>query len=176
VQERRLSSGNISAETVIRPATGEDTAALCRIYNHYVRETHVTFEETTLSSPEMAERVRATIAAGLPWLVAEQKGRISGFAFAIAWRTRAAYRYTVETAVYLEANVAGRGLGTALYGRLLEILRERGMHSAIGGIALPNDASVALHEKLGFEKVAHLREVGYKHKQWVDVGYWQLVL
>lgn len=173
MQDQSLSAK--ANQTVIRPATGEDAAALCRIYNHYVRETHVTFEESTLSSKTMADRVRETIAAGLPWLVAEQNGRVSGYAFAIAWRDRSAYRYTVESSVYLEANVAGRGLGTELYGELLDILRKRGMHSAIGGIALPNDASVALHEKLGFEKVAEFREVGYKQKRWVDVGYWQLI-
>lgn len=161
--------------TVIRPASGEDAPALCRIYNHYVQSTHVAFEESTLSSPLMADRVRATIAAGLPWLVAERGGRVAGYAFASAWRSRSAYRYTVESSVYLEANVAGRGLGTELYGELLDILGKRGMHSVIGGIALPNDASVALHEKLGFEKVAQFREVGYKRKQWVDVGYWQLI-
>lgn len=167
---------NHTDSTVIRPATGDDAASLCRIYNHYVSETHVAFEEYTLSPPLMADRVRATIAAGLPWLVAERDGRIAGFAFAAAWRSRSAYRYTVETSVYLEANVARRGLGTRLYGELLDILKKRGMHSAIGGIALPNDASVALHEKLGFEKVAQFREVGFKRKRWIDVGYWQLIL
>ena len=101
---------------------------------------------------------------------------VVGYAYAGPWRTRAAYRFAVETTVYLDRNRTGHGLGRALYGRLLADLRELGFRCAMGGIALPNDASVALHERMGFVKVAHFREVGFKFNRWIDVAYWQRAL
>jgi phosphinothricin acetyltransferase len=89
---------------------------------------------------------------------------------------RAAYRYSAETSVYVAQGQGGRGIGSALYKALLEELRTRGIHMAIGGIAQPNPASVALHESLGFEKVAHFKQVGRKFDRWIDVGYWELRL
>ncbi len=103
-------------------------------------------------------------------------GAVVGWAYATAWKARSAYRFSVETTVYVAASHQGRGIGAALYGALLGDLRGRELHSAVGGIALPNPASVALHEKLGFKKIAHFAEVGRKFDRWVDVGYWQLIL
>jgi phosphinothricin acetyltransferase len=109
--------------------------------------------------------------------VAEEEDSIVGYAYANPWKQqRTAYRFSVEITVYVKQGCVKRGVGSALYTRLFELLRERGIHSVIGGIAQPNDASIALHEKMGLSKVAHFREVGFKHGRWVDVGYWQLTL
>jgi phosphinothricin acetyltransferase len=157
----------------IRPATSTDAEAIAAIYNHYVRETTVTFEEQEVTAAEMASRLADVAAARLPWLVAEAADGVVGYGYATKWRVRAAYRYSVETSIYLAPAMTGRGIGRALYDPLLDVLRERSIHTAIGGIALPNAASIALHERLGFVKVAHLGEVGFKFGRWIDVGYWQ---
>jgi L-amino acid N-acyltransferase YncA len=132
---------------MIRPVRTSDAEAICRVYNHYVLHTIVSFEE---------------------------EGRLIGYAYATPWKTRRGYRYAVESSIYLEAPAGGKGYGSRLYGELLAELRRRPLHTAIGGIALPNGASVGLHEKLGFRKVAHFQQVGWKCGRWVDVGYWQL--
>jgi L-amino acid N-acyltransferase YncA len=160
----------------IRDARVDDAEAIASIYNHYVLTTSISFEETEVAAIDMAGRVADVQAGGLPWLVAEIDGVIAGYAYASKWRVRHAYRFSAETSVYLAHEAAGKGIGGALYRVLLERLRAGGYHLAIGGIALPNAASVALHEKMGFEKVAHFGEVGFKFGQWTDVGYWQLKL
>jgi phosphinothricin acetyltransferase len=162
--------------THTRPATPFDAARICAIYNHYVTTTTVSFEEQAVTEPEMAQRIADVGAAGLPWLVLEIDGALAGYAYATKWRVRPAYRHSVESSVYLDQAYVGRGLGRMLYGALLERLRERGLHVAIGGIALPNDASAGLHEALDFRKVAHFSEVGKKFGRWLDVGYWELKL
>ena len=159
----------------MRSCTTADAAAIATIYNSYVRDTVITFEETPVSAAEMGQRIADTTAR-FPWLVWDDGGAAVGWAYATAWKTRSAYRLSVETTVYVAASHHGRGIGAALYGALLEDLRSRKLHSAVGGIALPNPASVALHEKLGFKKIAHFAEVGRKFDRWVDVGYWQLIL
>jgi phosphinothricin acetyltransferase len=160
---------------MIRAATPDDAAAIVAIYNHYVATTVISFEERAVTPEEMAQRIR-DVTANLPWLVHEDAGRVTGYAYATRWRVRSAYRYAAETSVYLEAGQGGKGIGKALYRELLEQLRRREIHMAIGGIAQPNPASVALHEGLGFEKVAHFKQVGRKFDRWVDVGYWELQL
>jgi len=160
----------------IRPATEADAARICAIYNGYVAATTITFEETAVAADEMAQRLRDVHDAGLPWLVAAREGAILGYAYATKWRARPAYRHAVESTVYLDQNALGQGCGAALYRALLDALRTRGLHTAIAGIALPNARSIALHERLGFRKVAQFEEVGFKLGQWVDVGYWQLML
>ena len=159
-----------------RAATGKDSEALAGIYNHYIRESVITFEEIEVTPSEMASRVARVDQLSLPWLVAETEDGIVGFAYAGKWRERSAYRYAVESTVYLEATRTGRGIGTRLYADLLMNLRATSVHTVIGGVALPNAASVALHEKLGFTKVAQFKEVGFKFGRWIDVGYWQLAL
>jgi len=109
-------------------------------------------------------------------LVAEKEGQILGYAYASKWKGRCAYKSSVESTVYLDNALLSKGLGTVLYDALLKILREKQYHIVIGGIALPNDKSIALHEKFGFQKVGHFKEVGYKFDRWVDVGYWQVNL
>lgn len=161
---------------MIRPAELDDAAHFVRIYNPHVLHTIVTFEEDAIDAATLSARIADVHALGLPWLAAERDGAIAGYAYATRWKTRSAYRGTVETAVYVDAAVQARGVGTALYRALLDALARTGVHAALGGIALPNAASVALHEKLGFEKVGQLREVGFKLGRWVDVGYWQRLL
>jgi phosphinothricin acetyltransferase len=160
---------------MIRPASEQDAAAICAIYNHFVRTTTISFEEQAVSEAGMAKRIREYTAV-LPWLVFEQDGVVAGYAYATLWRVRAAYRFSVESSIYVSPDMPGRGIGSALYRALIGELRHRGAHAVIGGIAQPNPASVALHEKLGFEKVAHFKQVGRKFDRWVDVGYWELLL
>jgi len=160
----------------IREASREDAARIAEIYNHYVANTVVTFEEESVSPEEMRRRMDDVFASSLPWLVAEVDGVIAGYAYATKWKTRAAYRYSVETTFYVADGMSKTGLGTGLYTELFRQLKERGIHAAIGGIALPNAASVALHDRFGMRKVAHFEEVGFKFGRWVDVGYWQRTL
>ena len=161
---------------LIRPAETADAAAICEIYNHYIEHTVVTFEEVLLTAGDIDKRLQDINAIGLPWLVAEVQGVVIGYAYAGKFRDRSAYRYTAEVTVYLAPAGTGQGAGTSLYNALFEALRERSIHIVIGGITLPNVASVALHEKMGMEKVAHLEEVGCKFGKWLDVGYWQATL
>jgi phosphinothricin acetyltransferase len=161
---------------LIRSATVADAEAIGAIYNHYIRETIVTFEEEPVSAADMRSRIEEVAAASLPWLVAEQAGAVVGYARATKWRPRSAYRFSVESTIYLAPQHAGAGLGTMLYRELISQLNQRGLHRVIGGVALPNAASVALHEKLGFRKVAHFGEVGFKLGRWIDVAYWELAL
>lgn len=157
----------------IRPAGHADAGEIARIYNHHIRETIVTFEEQEISSQEVAARIEKVASESLPWLVAEDAGVIVGYAYATKWHGRSAYRYSVESTIYLDHRHTGKGTGTRLYGELLAMLRAKPLHVVIGGIALPNPASIALHERLGFAKVAHFKEVGFKFGKWIDVGYWQ---
>ncbi len=160
----------------LRSALATDAEAIASIYNYYIQNTVITFEEDPVSPQTMAARLAEVKNASLPWLVAELDGALVGYAYANKWKLRSAYRYSVETTIYLEHGREGIGIGKHLYSELLSFLRAQGIHVAIGGAALPNDASVALHEKLGFERVATFRQVGFKHNRWVDVAYWQLVL
>ena len=160
---------------MIRSCTESDAAAVCRIYNHFVCNSIATFEETPVTLQDMAQRIGAVI-DHLPWLVWEQDGAITGFSYASPWRARSAYRHSVETTVYLSPEFTRRGIGAQLYRELVSRLRSLDIHSAMGVIALPNPASVAVHEKTGFRKVGHLHEIGRKFDQWINVGYWQLLL
>ena len=160
----------------IRSAAANDAPDIARIYNHYIAHSVITFETDEVSAADMAERVTETLSIPLPWLVAEYDDKFLGYAYASKWKGRCAYRYAVESTIYLDPGKTGNGAGTRLYEALIEKTRELKMHAMIGGIALPNDASIRLHEKLGFEKIGHFREVGFKQERWVDVGYWQLML
>jgi L-amino acid N-acyltransferase YncA len=169
-------SDTMPARPVVREVSDHDADALAAIYNHYVRETIVTFEEEPITAAVMQTRVNAVRMAQLPWLVLEVAGTVAGYAYASKWRERVGYRFSVESTVYLRHDVGGRGYGTVLYDALLPALAARNVHAVMGGIALPNAASVALHEKIGMQKVAHFSEVGFKFGRWLDVGYWQMQL
>ncbi len=161
---------------LIRSANGGDADALAAIYNRFITNTTVSFEEQPVSADAMASRIEDLLAAGLPWLVACEDGVVIGYAYATRWRVRHAYRFSLETTIYLAPGHNGRGHGKALYTALIDGAARSGHHLLIAGVALPNDASVGLHEKLGFRKVAHFGEVGFKFGRWVDVGYWELRL
>ncbi|HUR14929.1 MAG TPA: arsinothricin resistance N-acetyltransferase ArsN1 family B [Mycobacteriales bacterium] len=157
---------------MIRPATASDAAAVAAVYAVYVLGSVATFEEV----PPTADEVRGRLANGLPWLVAEEDGAVVGYAYAGPHHPRAGYRWSVTVSVYVDAEHHGRGLGKALYGELLPLLAELGYIRAFAGITLPNDASVGLHEALGFTPVGVYRSTGFKHGQWRDVGWWQRAL
>jgi phosphinothricin acetyltransferase len=156
-------------------ATCADAEAVCAIYNHYVAHTIVTFEEQLVTPADMQSRI-AVVLEKLPWLVLEHDGAIAGYAYASPWKARSGYRFAAESSIYLAPAQTGRGFGSRLYASLLENLRARNIHCVIGGAALPNPASVALHERLRFTKVAHFRENGFKFGGWIDVAYWQRLL
>ncbi|WP_338047274.1 arsinothricin resistance N-acetyltransferase ArsN1 family B [Paraglaciecola marina] len=161
---------------MIRDATLEDSPHLANIYNFYVANTSATFEETPVSTEEMSIRLAKVWDANLPWIVAVKNDTVIGYAYATKWKERSAYRFSVESTIYLAHDAQGNGLGTELYEVLLSRLKSLDINNVIGGITLPNPASVALHEKLGMEKVAHFANVGFKFDKWLDVGYWQLSL
>lgn len=165
-----------SAELSIRAAKSDDVAQVAEIYNHFVLTSTITFEEEPVATQEMARRVAEIQANGLPWLVAAQDGQIVGFAYANKWKARAAYRFSTEVTVYVRDGLGKSGIGSRLYNELFAALRSFGAHAVIGGVALPNEASVRLHEKFGFKKVAHFEQVGFKFNRWIDVAYWQLIL
>lgn len=159
-----------------RAATPDDAAAIADIYAPFVRESAVSFD--TEPPDEAAMRARIEAGGGLyPWLVGEDEdGVLLGYALAARFRDRPAYRFTVETSVYLRSDVAGRGIGRRLYEPLLAILEAQGFTQAIAAITLPNEASVRLHERLGFERAGTYRQVGWKFGAWHDVGLWQRAL
>ena len=161
---------------MIRSAHESDAQAIAGIYNHYVINTIITFEEQPLPVHQVTARISAALESEMPWLVLEHEGLLVGYAYASRWNGRCAYRFSAETTIYLAHDQCGRGFGGSLYRGLFAELGQRGMHTVIGGIALPNPASVALHERLGMRKVAHFEQVGYKFGNWIDVGYWQGLL
>lgn len=161
---------------VVRAATAADAAEVANIYSHFVLTSVITFEEEPVAGPEMARRIADVQSNGLPWLVAARGEQILGFAYANKWKTRAAYRFSTEVTVYVRDGLARSGIGSQLYSALFTALKAAGVHAVIGGVALPNEASVRLHEKFGFRKVAHFSEVGFKFDRWIDVAYWQLNL
>jgi L-amino acid N-acyltransferase YncA len=159
----------------IRRATAQDAEQICSIYNHYVLNTTISFEGQPVAPEDMKKRI-AEVIADFPWLVWDEMGKLQGFCYGGKWKGRDAYRYSVESSIYMHPNFTGKGLGRQLYDALLRELRQQELHVVIAGIALPNEHSVALHEKMGFRKVAHFEQVGRKFNRWIDVGYWQLYL
>jgi phosphinothricin acetyltransferase len=160
---------------MIRTVKLEDAKEIAEIYNHYILNSFVTFEELAVSTEEMHGRIEASHLK-FPWLVFEKENEILGYAYASVWKPRSAYKHTVESTVYLKKEATKYGIGSLLYAALISQLKGLGYHAVIGGISLPNEASVALHEKFGFEKIAQFKEVGYKFNKWIDVGYWELLI
>lgn len=158
----------------IRPATIADAEAIAAIYAPYVVSSAVSFEDRAPSAADIAERMQER--AGLyPWLVgvSTDEDTVLGYAYAARFRERPAYRFAVETSIYIGGELQRNGIGRMLYGALLDTLESQGFTQAIASIALPNDASIKLHEAMGFFRAGIYREIGYKHGQWRDVGIWQ---
>ena len=148
---------------MIRTVEYSDASRLAEIYNHYVANSTATFEIDPISSDEMKNRIKDIERHSLPWLVCEDDSTNTiGYAYASKWKERAAYRQSVEITVYLDHNLTAQGLGSKLYTALFADLKNLSIHAAIGGISLPNEASVALHEKFGMNKAAHFPEIGLK--------------
>jgi len=162
-------------EEMIRAVGEEDGKRICEIYNHYVQNTCISFEEVPVSVEEIEKRIAASTPA-YPFLVYETNGDLLGYACASKWKERSAYRFTAEVTVYTDKDHLGKGIGSKLLKALLDDIKTRNIHVLMAVIALPNDKSIRLHEKYGFEKAAHFTEVGYKQNRWIDVGYWELVL
>lgn len=160
----------------IRPADPQRDAAACAaIYAPSVESTPISFELAPPDAAELARRIEK-YSATHRFLVAEADGEVVGYAYACRWRDRPAYDWAVEVSVYVDAAHHGEGVGRALYTELLDRLRAQGFRVAVAGITLPNPASVALHESIGFAPIGALREIGWKRGAWHDVGYWQLLL
>ena len=159
----------------VRQIVMEDAAAVQAIYAPYVADTSISFEEVPPDIREMERRI-AAILPHYPFLVAEVDGRIVGYAFASEHRTRAAYRTSIDVTVYVAPGAQRSGVARGLYTRLLPAAASLGYHAAFAGIALPNKASVGLHEAMGFEPLGIYREVGRKFDAWHDVGWWQRLL
>ena len=156
----------------VRAMQEADLPAVCELINGYIRATTINFR----TEPQTVEEWRQDwqqLSPRYPWLVSTLDGRLAGVAYAGPWKTRAAYDWCAEMTVYVAPDAHRRGIGRALYGRLLRSLDAQGYRTMVGVIALPNAASVALHEACGFEHAGTLRRVGYKHGAWHDVGFWQ---
>ena len=158
---------------MIRTINLEDASAIAAIYNYYIKETVVTFEEDLINEAEVKNRIEK-VTQKFPWIVFEKDGEILGYAYANTWRERIAYRFSVEVSVYLNHEIRGKGIGQQLYSHLLETLKKEGYQQILGGITLPNSESEKFHEKFGFKKASHYKKVGFKFDQWHDVGFYQL--
>lgn len=164
------------SDLTIRDADpGRDAAACAAIYAPHVEGSAVSFEERAPDAIEMRARI-GRYGASHAWLVAEQEGEVVGYAYATAFNERPAYRWSTSVSVYIAEGARGEGVGRALYEALFARLRERGFRMACAGITLPNEASVGLHESLGFEMTGVNREIGFKGGSWRDVGWFQLEL
>ena len=157
---------------MIRVARESDAKQIAEIYNDYVATTVISFDE----SPQPSEKFAQSITKGDPWFIYEEDGQVAGFAYAVQWKVKNAYRFIYESTIYLARENASKGNGSKLYKQLIEDCKSRGLHSLIACIALPYDISANFHEKHGFKKVGHISEAGFKFEKWVDVGYWQLIL
>jgi L-amino acid N-acyltransferase YncA len=156
----------------IRFAEPGDTSGVLAIYGPFCESSTASFETIAPTTEEMAERI-ARVSQQYPWLVCDVDGQVAGYVYACGHRERAAYGWSVEVTAYISTAHRRRGLGRALYTSLFSILRQQGYFKAFAGITLPNEASVALHEAMGFEPVGVYRGVGYKLGRWLDVGWWQ---
>jgi phosphinothricin acetyltransferase len=159
----------------IRLAADADAPAFVDIYAPVVRETVISFELEPPDAAEFRTRMNNVLALA-PWFVLEKDGRIAGYAYASPFRARPAYRWTMESTVYVHAGHRGRGIGTALYAALFDCLRIQGFRGVIGGITLPNPASVALHESFGMRYVGVFEKCGFKFGAWHGVGFWETEL
>lgn len=160
---------------LIRPIREADIPAVAAIYNHYILSSTATFEKTALSEDEMNQRVRGITAAG-PYIVAEQQGRVVGFAYAHRWKAYAAYADTSEVTEYVASDCLRQGIGSALLQSLISLCRQQGLHALVACITAENTASRRMHEKHGFRQVSLFRQVGRKFDRWLDVADYELLI
>jgi phosphinothricin acetyltransferase len=162
----------MAMSATIRVALPEDAEAILTIYAPIVRETAISFEVEPPTPVQMHERIATTL-RHLPWLICERQGEVLGYVYASPHRARAAYQWSVDVSVYIQAQARRAGIGRALYHALFDLLSLQGFYNCYAGITLPNPASVGLHEALDFQPVGVYQAVGYKHGAWHDVGWWQ---
>ena len=161
--------------TTIRLATEDDAPYILELYTPIVQETTISFELTVPAVEEIQERIRQSVPR-FPWLVCENETTFMGYAYASAYRSRLAYQWSVDVSVYVNPACHRNGVGRALYTSLFKILAAQGFYNAFAIVALPNPASIGLHQSLGFEHVGEFQRVGYKLGEWRDVSWWQLSL
>lgn len=159
---------------MIRPVHLDDAQQLLDIYNYYVVNTTVTFDLEAVSLESFKEKIR-TISVDYPFIVFEEQQEVLGFAYGSRFRPKPAYNHTVESTIYIKHGHHGKQIGSLLYHDLLHLLKQKDFHIVLGVLTLPNEASVRLHEKFGFQQVAFLNEVGLKFGSWQDVGFYQLM-
>jgi phosphinothricin acetyltransferase len=160
---------------MIRPVRDADAAAICAIYNYYVENTAITFDEAPVAAETMAEHIRE-VTARFPWFVWEAEGEVLGYAYLHQWKERRAYRFSAEDSIYIKQGFLGQGMGKKLLTRLLEEAKKTGIHAVVAGITIPNKQSIGLHEQFAFKEIGRFAEIGYKQGKWLDVGYWELIL
>jgi phosphinothricin acetyltransferase len=168
-------AGKPDRTTMIRPVTPEDAEAICDIYNYYVRNTVVTFEEEPVSAAEMRTRIE-TVTKDFPWYVYEEDGELIAYAYLRYYHPRSAYRFTVEDSIYVKNGRQKAGIGTQLLDLLIGDAKKSGKHSVMAILGVPNAASEALHRKYGFQKMANIDEIGFKFGRGTDVSFWKLRL
>jgi phosphinothricin acetyltransferase len=159
----------------IRNYQNKDLEAVTKIFNYYVENHTCTFQLKPFTLDEIRYKADA-IQKIYPFLVLQENNEVIGFAYGSRWRAKEAYDLSVETTIYLKPGLNGHGLGSQLYSQLIESLKTKGFHLLIGGLTLPNPASIRLHEKLGFEKVGEFKDAGKKFGQWHCVGFWQKII
>lgn len=160
---------------MIRPVNINDAQELLEMYNYYVINTTVNFDIEPLSLKTFTDKLNI-ITADYPFIVLEENNEILGYAYGSRFRPRAAYNYVAESTVYVKHTAHGKQIGSKLYAELIKLLKETDLHTVLGVLTIPNEASIKLHEKFGFEQVANLKEVGLKFGEWQNVGIWQLKL
>ncbi len=161
---------------MIRDVQPGDVEKIVEIYNYYIRETVITFDEKEYMLEEMQRKIKKYTDNGFPWLVYEQDGEVLGYAYLTGWRDRAAYNITAETSVYIDQKAVNRGIGSRLYEILIEKAKEKNLRSLIAGISVPNPVSRKLHQKFDFVPVGTFKECGKKFDRLIDVEFWQLFL
>lgn len=157
---------------MIRNVRPDDAKAIVDIYNYYIINTNITFEEEELTIEDMQERIIEKTKEH-PWIVYEENGQVIGYAYLAQWHNRSAYKFSKEVSIYVDHNERGKKIGFKLLDELLKLAREYKVHTVVSGITIPNEASIRLQEKFGFEKIAEFKEIGYKNNEWLNVGYWQ---
>lgn len=160
----------------IRNVTLQDAKSICDIYNYYIKDTIITFEDEVVSEKEIKERISKILKKGYPYIVYEEDGCVVGYAYVDNWRTRKAYDITLETSIYLDKDSIGKGIGRILYQELINKARQINIYSLIGVVSLPNEPSQKIHADLGFELIGNFKESGRKFDKLIDVEFWQLFL
>ena len=161
---------------MIRNVTLADSSRIAEIYNYYIQNTAITFETEEIDAAEMERRISAILGAGEPFIVYEIEGVVVGYSYLHTFKERAAYSRSKELSVYVDTEYKGKKIGENLCRYIIDSVDRNSIHAIISCITIPNPASILLHEKLGFTKVGHFREVGFKFDKWQDIGYWELIM